>query len=107
MKQPDEEMEKSEEGFELRLRSRAVETVSVQIPADTLASLEKVAASRDMSYQALMKLYIGQGLRQDLAKLFVERVLEKTAEVLTRHIQSEEEVSAIIREIRVETVAKA
>jgi hypothetical protein len=64
-----------------------------------------VAASRDMSVEALLKFYIGQGLRQDLAKLFSERVLETTAQVLARHIQSEEVISAIIREIRVEAVA--
>lgn len=98
-------MKKPEEEFELHFRPRAVETVSIQIPTDALASLEKVAASRDMSYQALLKLYIGQGLRQDLAKLFSDRVLETTAQVLARHIPSEEEVSAIIREIRVEAVA--
>ena len=105
MTKPDEEAPKTEEGFELRFHSRASTTVTVQIPDDTLASLEKVAASRDMSSEALIKLYVGQGLRQDLAKLFADRVLEKTAEVLTRHIGSEEEVSAILKEIRVEAVA--
>ncbi|MBM3242112.1 hypothetical protein FJZ31_38060 [Candidatus Poribacteria bacterium] len=97
-------MEKSEEGFVLQLRLRPGTTVSLQIPVDTLASLEKVAASRDMSLQALIKFYIGQGLRQDLAKLFADRVLEKTAQVLTRHIPSEEEISSIIREICTEAV---
>ena len=57
-----------------------------------------------MSYQALLKLYIGQGLRQDMAKLYAEQVLETTAQVLTRHIQSTEEVSAIMQEIRVGAV---
>jgi len=88
----------------LHFHPRAKETVSIEIPKDTLDSLKKVAASRDMSYQALLRLYIGQGLRQDLAKLFADRVLETAAQVLTRHIQSEEEVSAIIREIQVEAV---
>ncbi|MCC5629203.1 hypothetical protein LC613_14430 [Nostoc sphaeroides CHAB 2801] len=54
---------------ELHLRPRTTETVSIKIPTDTLRSLEKVAASRDISPEALLKLYIGQGLRQDLAKL--------------------------------------
>jgi uncharacterized DUF497 family protein len=54
--------------------------------------------------EALLKLYIGQSMRQDLAKLSADRVLEKTAQVLTRHIHSEKEVSAILKEIRVETV---
>lgn len=62
-------MNKSDEEFELRLRPRVTETVSLEIPADTLESLKKVAASRDMSMEALLKFYIGQSLRQDLAKL--------------------------------------
>jgi hypothetical protein len=96
-------MKKLEEEFEVHIRPRAVETIPIQIPKDTLAALQEVAASRDMSYQALLKFYIGQGLRQDLAKLFSDRVLETTAQVLTRHIQSAEQVSAIMREIRVKT----
>lgn len=96
MKKPDE--------LKLHLRPRAVEVVSVKIPTDTLEALKKVACSRDMSYQALLKLYIGQGLRQDMAKLYAEQVLETTAQVLTRHIQSTEEVSAIMQEIRVGAV---
>jgi len=96
-------MKKPEKEFEVHIRPRAVETISIQIPQDTLAALKEVAASRDMSYQALLKFYIGQGLRQDLARLFSDHVLETTAQVLTRHIQSEEEVSAIMREIRVKT----
>ncbi|MDZ7361760.1 MAG: BrnA antitoxin family protein [candidate division KSB1 bacterium] len=63
---------KTEEGFELSFRPRAMETVSIEIPQDALNSLKKVAAIRDMSYQALLKFYIGQGLRQDLSRLFHE-----------------------------------
>jgi hypothetical protein len=97
-------MNKSDKEFELRLRPRVTETVSLEIPADTLESLKKVAASRNMSMEALLKLYIGQSLRQDLAKLFSERILDTTAQVLARHIESEEEISAILREIRGEAV---
>jgi hypothetical protein len=52
---------------------------------------------------ALLKFYIEQSLRQDLAKLFSERVLEPTAEVLARHIQSEDKILTIIQEIQAET----
>jgi hypothetical protein len=97
-------MNKPNEEFELRLRPRVTETVSLEIPTDTLESLKKVAASRDMSMEALLKLYIGQSLRQDLAKLFSERILDTTAQVLARHIESEEKISAILREIRGEAV---
>lgn len=86
------------------LRPRPAETLSLQVPRDVVASLQKVAASRDMSVNALLKLYVGQGLRQDLAKLFSDHVLERTAEVLSRHVSSEE-VSAILEEIRTESTA--
>lgn len=74
-------MNKPEDELTLQLDPRPQEKVSLDIPTDTLASLKKVAASRDMSCEALLKLYIGQGLRQDLAKSFSKRVLEATAEV--------------------------
>ncbi|MGH9834264.1 MAG: hypothetical protein ACREBD_19085 [Blastocatellia bacterium] len=108
MKKPDEEKKAelvAEEGFKLKLHPRDSEEIALRIPVDTLASLDRVAAQRDMSREALMKLYIGHGLRQDLAQFFAERVLEKTAQVLTRHIQSAEAVSTILREIRTEAAA--
>ncbi|MBW4636487.1 MAG: hypothetical protein KME30_32815 [Iphinoe sp. HA4291-MV1] len=97
-------MNKAEEEFKLQLHPRPKETVSIEIPKDTLESLKKVAVSRDMSFEALLKFYIGQGLRQDLAKLFADRMLEATAQVLAKHIESEEEISRIIQEIRAETI---
>lgn len=96
---------KTEEGFELQLRPRPADNLIIRIPKDTLASLQKVAESRDMKVEALVKLYVGQGLRNDLAKQFGERVIEKTAQVLSRHLTSEEEISAILQEIRVESAA--
>lgn len=95
-------MKKPEEELTLQLHPRATETVSIKIPTNALESLKKVASIRDMSPEALLKLYIGQGLRQDNAKLFSERVLETTAQVLARHIQSDEEISTILREIQLE-----
>lgn len=98
MKNPDEELE-------LRILPRPSEQVTIDIPSDTLETLKKVADSRDMSYQALLKLYIGQGLRQDAAQLYADRVLEMTAEVLARHLDSKEEVAAILQEIHRKTAA--
>ena len=96
-------MNNSEEEIKLQLRPPTAEIVSLNIPIDTLASLEKIAANRDMSVEALLKFYIGQGLREDLAKVFSERLLDKTAQVLARHLESGEEISTIIREIQAET----
>jgi hypothetical protein len=89
----------------LRLRPRAVESVSLEIPVEALAALRKVAARRDMSSQGLLKSYIGQGLRQDLARLFSDRVLASTAEVLVRHLPSEE-IPAILKEIQAEVTVE-
>ena len=96
-------MNKPEQEYTLQLHPRPKETVHLEMPTDTLESLKKVAASRDMSAEALLKFYIGQGLRQDLAKLFSNRVLEVTAQVLSQHIQSEAEISQILAKIRSET----
>ena len=98
-------MKKPETEFDLCIRPRATEMVFIQMPTDSVASLRKVAAARDMSDEALLKLYIGQGLRQDLTRLFSGRVIATTAQVLARHIPSEDEVEAIIREIQLEAVA--
>ena len=97
-------MSNNHEELKLQLRPRVTEVVSLNIPTDTLASLKEVAASKDMSVEALLKFYIGQGLRQDIAKLFNERLLDKTEQVLSRHIQSKEEIFRIMQEIKAETI---
>ena len=85
----------------LRLRPREAEQISLDIPKDTLASMQRIAASRDMSLRGLLKFYIGQGLRQDLSRFYADYLLDTTAQVLARHLQSEHEISAIINEIQV------
>lgn len=104
-KQTNNQMIKTEEGFELKIRPRNSKPVTIHIPADTLSALEKIASGRDMSVEALLKLYIGQSLRQDIAKLSADRVLEKTEQVLSKHIKSQKEVSEILKEIRVEAIS--
>jgi len=103
MKNPDEIM--TEEGFALKFRERESQEIMLKIPNDVLASLEKVAQKRDTSVHALLKLYIGQNLRQDLASYFSSNVLEKAEEVLSRHLQNKEEVNEILREIKLDLVA--
>ncbi len=66
-------MNQIEENIKLQVKPRATETVLLQIPVDAMRSLEEVAASRDMSIDALLKFYIGNGLREDSAKLFSDR----------------------------------
>ena len=83
-------MNNPEAEIKLQLRPRITETVSIEVPIDTLESLTKIATIRDMSVEALLKFYIGQGLRKDLTKAFSERLLDTTAQVLARHLDSEE-----------------
>ncbi|MFH1908123.1 MAG: hypothetical protein ABIL11_12210 [Chloroflexota bacterium] len=105
MKKQTNEAPVTEEGFSLRLRPRQSKPITIHIPADTLAMLEKIATGRDMSVEALLKLYVGQSMRQELAILSADRVLEKTERVLKQHIRSEETVSTILKEIRLEAVS--
>ena len=94
-------MKTAESEHEVRQRPRPAKTVPLILPVDVIASLQKVAERRGMgSYEALMKFYIGQGLREDLARLFYDRVLAQAAEVLARHNHSEEEIAAILAELR-------
>lgn len=41
---------------------------TISIPLETLEALEKVAMRKDLPLKALLKFYIGQGLRQDLSQ---------------------------------------
>ena len=98
-------MSNSDEITLLRLHPVETEIVPLAMPSRALATLKEVAETRDMSPEALMRFYIGQGLRQDTARLFSERILDMTERVLARHIPSEDERSAILREIRGEAAA--
>ncbi len=62
-------IETEENKVPLRVRQRLSESVALNIPVDVLEDIRRVASGRDMSEAALLKLYIGQGLRQDLSRL--------------------------------------
>jgi len=79
----------NEETVELKINPRETESVTIEIPKDVLEALQRVSTQRDMSAEALLKCYVGQGLRQDLSKHYSKNVLETTAQVLLQHIQSE------------------
>lgn len=66
-------MSSTNEITDLVFRPRPSDDVVLSIPIDTLASIREIAAERDMSPEALLKFYIGQGLRHDIARRFAER----------------------------------
>jgi hypothetical protein len=102
MSNPDQDFE-LETDLELRVHPRESETIPLQIPSDTLRSLYKVAAQRDMPLDALLKFYIGKCLRQDLSQLFANQVLDSTAKVLAKYHHSDDEVAQMLKEIRQES----
>ena len=93
----------SELEADLLVSPRPSETISLRMPLDVVESLRVEAASRDMSLEALLRFYIGAGLRQDLSRHYSDRLLDSAAKVLSEHIPSESEVSEILREIRAKT----
>ncbi len=65
-------------------KDRPMTMVSIRIPNDVIEDLKRVAPMLGFSgYQALIKAYIGQGLRADLERL-----------------ESNVEVSALIKSLR-------
>ncbi len=95
----------TEEGWVVRLRPREEEAVTLGLPTEALAQIDRIAVQRDMSRFALLRDYIGQGLRQDLAREYQKSFWKKTEQVLTQRLKSKEEVAAILEEIRTEKAA--
>lgn len=87
---------------ELRVRPRDSELLSLSFPITVLASLRQVMAKRSISsVEALIRFYVGKGLRQDLSQLASEQAMEDaTAKVLARRLGSEQEAAAAMEEIR-------
>jgi hypothetical protein len=65
---------------EVNWRPREMESIPMNLPKTVITSLEKVAESRGMSIDALLKLYIGQSLRRDLNELRSGSPTEKMLE---------------------------
>lgn len=70
-----------------RLRkNRPMTTISLQIPEDVVEDLKRIAPLRGISgYIPLIRAYIGQGLRQDLAQLETMPNFTYLIESLRRH----------------------
>jgi len=84
-----------------RLRKdRTMTTISMRLPEDVIEDLKEVAPALGFSgYQPLIRAYIGQGLRKDLARLDNSQV-QKLTESLRRHGVKDEIISEAIAEAR-------
>ena len=77
-------------------------SISLRIPEDVIEDLKEVAPSLGFSgYQPLIRAYIGQGLRRDLALLEKERSeIEALTQSLRNRGVDEKTISAAMREAR-------
>ncbi len=73
--------------------------VSIRIPEDVLEDLKRVAPMLGFSgYQALIKAYIGQGLRSDLDRLEGNVELTALVESLRKKGVAEEVITSALAE---------
>ena len=82
------------EGYVLRPYPRPSTEVTIRIPLDTLASIDRVAAQRDMPREALLRYYIGHELRMDLAKFNLQEPFKTREQRMAESLQAEERAAA-------------
>ncbi len=71
----------TEEGFPLKFYPSETRTTTLELSTDTLEMLEKVAKRKALPLKALLKFYVGQGLRNDLSH-------EEAAELALKRLKS-------------------
>ncbi len=80
-------------------KDRPMTMVSIRIPEDVIEDLKRVAPMLGFSgYQALIKAYIGQGLRADLERLDNGVEISSLIESLKKKGVKEEIISSAIAE---------
>jgi hypothetical protein len=92
---------KTEQLRERLQKDRPMATISIRMPEDVVKDLKRVAPLLGFSgYQPLIRAYIGQGLREDLARLDRNPGLERLVESLRRQGVEEEVISSAMAEMK-------
>ncbi len=74
--------------------------VSLRMPEDVVENLKRIAPLKGMSgYQALIKYYVGMGLRRDLEILWLQEVPERIQGILAKHGLSGEVQDELVEEL--------
>jgi hypothetical protein len=82
-------------------KDRPMTMVSIRIPDDVIDDLKRVAPMLGFSgYQALMKAYIGQGLRSDLERLEGSAEISMLVESLRKRGVTDEIISSAMAEVQ-------
>ena len=88
-------------------KNRPMTMVSIRIPNDIIEDLKRVAPLLGFSgYQALIKAYIGQGLRTDLERLEGSVEISALLESLRKQGVKEEVISSAMSEAQSLTEAR-
>lgn len=83
-------------------KDRPTTMISLRIPVDVVEKLKKIAPAKGMSgYQALIKYYVGKGLREDLGLLHQVESAEKVTRILTQCGLKADQVDEVWRALQV------
>jgi hypothetical protein len=87
-----------------RLRKdRPMTVISIRVPEDVIEELKEIAPSLGFGgYQPLIRAYIGQGLRKDLARLESSQ-FQALTESLRKHGIDDQVISAAIADAQRKT----
>ena len=97
-------MKNMRERLDVRMRkNRPMTTISIRIPEDLIEEMKEFAPVLGFSgYQALLRSYIGEGVRRDEA-LFAQPEIKVLGETLRKHGIPD----AVISEVIAETLQKS
>ena len=84
----------------LEIKERPSKMVSLRMPLDTLEQLKTVATSKDLGYQSLLKLYIGEGLRKDITTMKSQSFMNETENLLRKHLDGDRKLDTILRKLK-------
>lgn len=82
-------------------KDRPMITISLRMPEDVVDDLKRIAPRLGFSgYQPLLRSYVGQGLRRDLAALEGEVELSRFVDSLARHGVNDEVIAEAMAEVK-------
>ena len=85
-------------------KARPMISISLRIPEAVIEDLKAIAPTLGFSgYQSLIRAYLGQGLRKDLARLENDQMKLVVASLL-RHGVNEQVIAEAIAEVKAKTV---
>jgi len=83
---------------------RPATPITMRMPVDVVEDLKRMARLKGMSgYQALIKFYVGQGLRKDLAELEANTITQRMGEILLKYNIDSTVVEKVLKTIQKDT----